>query len=883
MSSTRPNTHCRGASILLVLLICATWAAVAPAQEKYRHYRPAVAPAFDCSEAGSPVQDFICASDGLSALDREATDLFHSQLRSADLFGRDQLLAAQRRWLTSRAGRCNVPAARQTAYRLDATVTACLDSDYREHMTALRQWQPAVRVMKPDSDHPLSAYIQFTAAESLDAPLCERFREQMNAAIKREGEVNVARIPGARLIAGTHGASAAQQPLSVALSQHDAGPYGSYELRATGLKVGAGMVIDERNLGRWIGEQPNFGGRPSDLSSQTNDYGALDVFTLGGATYALVSEAWGYYTPAASGESSYAGLYSLDGGGAQRRCLYKIYLRPPVRSAFDGLPAYTSLLDTLETIRATEPSGLDVTDRRDEDLLRREQEWQMLNLPLMQTIQAKQFGWSGWLRRRHDVTLDRLFLWSEGSLGAKQLYRSLMATLKPAVVELVQTLQQTQGLTADEATQAAELLVMELMDHALGPVVDNSEAYGQTPASLAKYKPRFPVLPERADLEKGRPVATLYGTVLNRLPAKAVADFIAWEGSHPEKRSLGRYGEPPLAAAVLMPEHVAQLLEAGASPDEGDRFGFTPLMLAARYGQKESMTKLLEAGASLEATTLDRATDINEALEVRQARIGGKTALYFAALGGDAGTVQLLLDRGAKADHWDNYGALPCDAMKLNRKLADGERAELRSRLCKAPERYVAPKRSASAQAAVESFTIERPIVQVGDRWKYESRDKNSGALKRSEEAIVTAVAGERIKVTVNGVPGVMTADLTSLDGPVLRSEPGYQFLSFPLYAGKKWGFRTNWEHKEKRATGRAQMEVTIKGLESVKLASGEVDALRLEAQGTVNVESPIHFGRKVSATYWYAPSMKAIVKTEWIDGIEDMVIEVVSYTRGTP
>lgn len=869
MSPNRINAALRLLPALLALALWPTTNAwCADAENSVRHYHPATAPGFDCNEADSPVQDFICASNTLAALDKESSELFRQQLRSADLFGRDQLLAGQRRWLTGRLTRCAVPAERQSADHPDANVSACLETSYRERLAELRKWLPATRSAKADSDHPVSAYLQFTTAEALDPALCARFQGQMNAAIKADGTINPARLPGAKPIAGGP---------NVIL--RDAGPYGSYELRATGLTIGGSTVLDENSLGRWIGEQPNFGGRPNTVSSQTNDYAAIDLFAQNGGQYALVSESWGYYTPAASGESAYAGLYSIEGGSVQRRCLFKTYLKPPVHSAFADLPAYNNLLAVLEAIRATEPSGLDVNDRRDEDLLRKEQDWQLLNLPLLQIIAARQFGWSNWLRRRHDITLDRLFLWSEGSLQAKQLYRALLPAVKPAMAEVVQTLQQTQGITAEEATQAADVLLMELFDHALGPIVDNGEAYAQLPTALATYKPRFPVQAERINLEKGRAIATLYGTVLNRMPATAVADFITWEGAHPDKRSFGRNGETALMAAVMVPDTVAQLLAAGADANEADRLGFTPLMLAARYGKSESVSMLLKAGANIEAQTLDQPTAPNEATEVRRARIGGKTALYFAAASGDAATIQTLLDGGAQNAQRDHYGALPCDAIKLNTQLTDDERTALTPRVCPPLPPPGVKIKSPVAATFADFAPVARPMLSVGDRWKQETRFKNTRALKESLDIVVSAVLPERIKLTINGSQGAMTPELGLLDGPSMHYDEGLQLLSFPLGMGKTWSFQTSWQHKGSGATGLLQLDITVKGMERIKragAAGGEIDAIRLEGQGLLHVRTPIRLIRRVNMSYWYAPSLRSIVRAEWNDGVEDTVTELV-------
>jgi len=876
---------------LLATSTSAVWA-VNLASSTVRQYRPATSPSFDCSETASPVQDFVCASDRLSALDSQTADLLRAKLRSADLFGRDQLLAGHRAWKTTRMQRCAVPSERQTADRPDPAVTACLENDYTERLRVLQQWQAATRALPPDSDHPVSAYVQFTAAESLAPGLCERFRTAMNSTIKRDGDTDVARLPGVKPIANSRTRPEAQQPLAVSIVQRDAGPYGSYEIRPTGLKLGGALALDSFNLGRWIGSQPNHGGRPSDLSSQTNDYAGLDVFALDGRTFALVTESWGYYTPAASGESAYAGLYELQNGTAERRCLFKTYLKPSVRSPFNDLPAYNGLLDALAAVRNTELSGLEPHDRRDEHLLRREQMWQTLNLPLIQIIQARQFGWTGWLRHRHDVTLDRLFAWSEGSLAAKQLYRALLPTVQPAMTEVAAVLRQTQGLTADEALQTTELLVLELFDHTLGPVVGNSEAYALAPAALQKYKPRYPVFATRADLEKGRPVATLYGAVLNRLPAKSVSDFMIWEQSHPDKRALGRDGETPLAAAVLVPEHLELLLAAGADPNTADRFGFTPLMQAARFGRSAAVARLLDAGANAEAKTLDLPTDPSEPTETQKARTGGKTALHFAALAGDAATARLLLERGATLSVRDHFGDRPCEALALNTRLPDADLADLTTRLCPARPIYAAPTPTAAPvrnepTAAVLNrrltLNAERPVLRVGERWKQETRRLQGNTLKQVEDIAVTSVQPNLIGLSINGQPGSMTGDLALRMGPVMHYDEGYQPLSFPLQVDKTWQYRTGWEQRTLGASGRLQMEVQVKGEETLKLAWGDTPAIKLEAKGTLRVETPIRMQRKVSASYWYAPSVNAIVRTEWIDGAEDLVIEVVSHSPAAP
>lgn len=75
---------------------------------------------------------------------------------------------------------------------------------------------------------------------------------------------------------------------------------------------------------------------------------------------------------------------------------------------------------------------------------------------------------------------------------------------------------------------------------------------------------------------------------------------------------------------------VELLLDHGSSPHHGCRARLTPLMMAAQYGNVESMRMLIERGASVH----DR-NSLNQ------------DALYFAAARGEVGFIRLLLKHGA--------------------------------------------------------------------------------------------------------------------------------------------------------------------------------------------------------------------------------------------
>ncbi len=173
-------------------------------------------------------------------------------------------------------------------------------------------------------------------------------------------------------------------------------------------------------------------------------------------------------------------------------------------------------------------------------------------------------------------------------------------------------------------------------------------------------------------------------------------------------------------------------------------------------------------------------------------------------------------------------------------------------------------------------LTATYPDLKVGDKWKVERRDAFN-KLMFSEETIVTSVSPTTVEISINGSPGRMKPDLTLLDGPRGLNDPGYQFLSFPIEVGKKWSFKTKWLIKSNNATGTAQFDVEVKGMESVKVPAGEFQAYKLESSGYVNPSSGGSFGG--TATYWYAPKAKTVVRVAWISGSNGYVQDLIQVT----
>lgn len=84
---------------------------------------------------------------------------------------------------------------------------------------------------------------------------------------------------------------------------------------------------------------------------------------------------------------------------------------------------------------------------------------------------------------------------------------------------------------------------------------------------------------------------------------------------------------------------VDKLIAAGCKPDEKNRYGITPLLLACENGNERIARALLKAGAK---------ADVSQA--------GGAEALLIAARTGRAGVVKALLDHGARIESHDSRG-----------------------------------------------------------------------------------------------------------------------------------------------------------------------------------------------------------------------------------
>lgn len=642
------------------------------------------AASFECGGALPAVHRQICASDSLSALDRELVDSYRTRLGQLDTAGALLLEANHRQWLLSRSAHCGLDDQSGTEVRANPQAIACLESLYRTRRSQLQAWPTAAASAQPTSSHAYAAYVDYRLADSRDPTLCSALGNQLNQDLQRHGLPQPARLPGTTALAGSHGPAPSAQVdgREVRVDLYNAGAYAGYQVRARGLLIGGQPVMDDRTLPRWVAELPNYGGRAYAASSQTGDYGSIDIFRQGDRNLVLVNETWGFYSPAARGESAFSGVYELAGQGITPLCLFQTYLTPPRTNTLAGMPVYAELEQALGRIAGDPLPGYAQHERRDINQSWKEQQWTLLNLPLLGADALSRYDRQAAINQRNDQALEAFFNWSERNLSNKTLYRQVMPMLRPAHQELVQ-MYATQGLDPVQSQAAADLLFHETLARATENLSPPPSPPDLPLPPGSRYQARYTIAPAAGDLEHGRQFATLYSVVLNGAAANVVQDFVRYEtDTFGRERGLGPDQSSVLMAAVADPDILSQLLQQSFDPDASNLWGKTALMTAAELNQLESTRRLLAADANVHLQTRRVPFAGVGGPDRQEAEQGRRTALLIAASHADVALIDTLTQAGAAAQAWDGYHQQVCAALDANTRLGEAERVRVKGPLC---------------------------------------------------------------------------------------------------------------------------------------------------------------------------------------------------------
>ena len=156
----------------------------------------------------------------------------------------------------------------------------------------------------------------------------------------------------------------------------------------------------------------------------------------------------------------------------------------------------------------------------------------------------------------------------------------------------------------------------------------------------------------------------------------------------------------------------------------------------------------------------------------------------------------------------------------------------------------------------------DRPGVKAGDRWQFVVYELTPPEMP-NRTWVIKGVTSGGIEGTENGELLRLTPELNVIESPRHRDSNPLA-LSFPLRVGKQWRYTSDWLFKSKGSRGSTVFDVAITSYERVKVPAGDFDAFKVVAKGSLHGVSPINsiYAGQTTATYWYAPSARAIVKS---------------------
>jgi|CXWL01.1.fsa_nt_gi hypothetical protein len=202
----------------------------------------------------------------------------------------------------------------------------------------------------------------------------------------------------------------------------------------------------------------------------------------------------------------------------------------------------------------------------------------------------------------------------------------------------------------------------------------------------------------------------------------------------------------------------------------------------------------------------------------------------------------------------------------------------------------------AGAASAADPVVVDKPRVAVGDTWTYNSEIRAANRSRKLVETFeVSGVTGNRLHVVVlrkfegeaEGEP--IEADMVFSDDwnvmitgnrggrPSAIMRPSTAMLKFPMKAGERYPSDYDMETLPDANIVRHRRVTKVVGWEDVTVPAGRFRALRIEAEGTVQVAKKPKPGRTM-VTVWWVPELRRWVKLEQDFGPNGHSQELVSY-----
>jgi hypothetical protein len=173
----------------------------------------------------------------------------------------------------------------------------------------------------------------------------------------------------------------------------------------------------------------------------------------------------------------------------------------------------------------------------------------------------------------------------------------------------------------------------------------------------------------------------------------------------------------------------------------------------------------------------------------------------------------------------------------------------------------------ADEQSTIQMVSqADKPVFRVGDTWIIGPTRGDPNSQHPPRQTVIE-VTPEQTRIAVQPASGAAyEIDLNSAGAVTANGatqyHPGRGYVHFPLSVGTSWD-----ENYTATATGKetswVSHHVTVDGAEIVRVVAGDFFAFRLVARGEVDrvIKGTYHRGSTFTETYWYAPSVKRVIK----------------------
>ena len=169
--------------------------------------------------------------------------------------------------------------------------------------------------------------------------------------------------------------------------------------------------------------------------------------------------------------------------------------------------------------------------------------------------------------------------------------------------------------------------------------------------------------------------------------------------------------------------------------------------------------------------------------------------------------------------------------------------------------------------------------LDIGDTWKWQQSDDRTKVKEPTRYLTVVGIRGE--KLLSNGAQEFRLSDYYVDGGYPLpgsdRKVVARPWRVWPLEVGKKWTFDMDWIRQD-GVTGHTRQDVEVAAFEQVEVPAGKFMAFRIVHKGFYSNSN--NASGKQDDTYWYAPDVKADVKSTRDDRFNFYTRELLSYVH---